>query len=253
MGKDYFCGREDLAGAGELLPKDLALRWFSRLDSTNELAVKEDWPSGTVIAADEQDRGRGRLGRAWQSPSGLNLYFSLVFFPSLSPCHWPGFPLAVGAALADALSPLAPGLGLKWPNDLLVPGGKLGGILLETAGGKLVAGVGLNVNQTAFPPELSASSLALLSGCPWCRDRLLAVLAPAVLAGLRAWDGGRTREVLARWRRFDILWGKRVAARRGGELIEGRVLAIDDEGRLILEDDRGVRQCLASGEVTLRR
>jgi len=234
------------------MPQGLTLHWFSRLGSTNDLALAEAWPQGTVIAADCQDSGRGRLGRVWQSPSGLNLYFSLVFYPALPRPKWGGFSLAAGAALGQALSPFLPGLGLKWPNDLLVQGEKLGGILLEASGGKLVAGIGINVNQHSFPSALAADSLRLCTGKEWRRDRLLALLAPAVFAGLNSWDQGEFAQVLDQWRRLDILLGKRVKALRGREIICGKALAVDPEGQLIVEDDKGEQHLLHSGEVTLR-
>lgn len=230
----------------------LSLNWFSRLGSTNDLALAEAWSQGTVIAADCQDSGRGRLGRVWQSPSGLNLYFSMVFYPSLSRPKWGGFSLAAGAALGQALSQFIPGLGLKWPNDLLVQGDKLGGILLESSGGKLVTGIGINVNQHTFPPALAASSLRLCTGKEWRRDRLLTLLAPAVFAGLISWDRGQFAQVLEQWRRFDILLGKQVKARRGEELICGKALSVGPEGQLIVEDAKGDQHLLQSGEVTLR-
>ncbi len=248
----FFTGRECMGKAERLMPPGLRLHWFPRLGSTNVLALEEAWPQGTVIAADSQDRGRGRLGRVWQSPPGLNLYFSLVFYPSLPRQNWGGFSLAAGVALGQALIPFLPEIGLKWPNDLLASGGKLGGILLEASGDKLVAGIGLNVNQRSFPPELNARSLLICTGKEWRRDRLLALLAAAVNSGLNLWDQGRSEQVLSQWRKLDIVLGKPVTAARGREAICGQALDVGPEGQLIVEDDSGVRHFLRSGEVTLK-
>lgn len=241
-----------MATAGALLPEGFALEWYPRLDSTNKLALAKPWPQGTIIAADSQDRGRGRLGRVWQSPPGVNLYFSLLFFPSLPTANWGGYSLAVGAFLGHALAPLLPGIGLKWPNDLYAEGKKIAGILLETKEKKLVAGVGLNVNQLTFSPNLNAGSLRLLTGHAWRRDKLLALLVPSVHAGLTAWDRGDSETVLALWRGLDVLLGQRVKARLDGRIRQGIAAGIGPEGQLILEDKRGDRILLHSGEVTLR-
>lgn len=252
MDSDYFfTGQESLEETNKLLPRELDFHWFPRLDSTNALAQAEPWPQGAVIAADSQDRGRGRLGRIWQSPPGLNLYFSLVYYPTLPRHHWGGFSLATGVATAAVLQPFVPGLGLKWPNDL-VSGGKLGGILLEASGDKLVAGVGINVNQQSFPPELNATSLKLCTARNWRRDRLLASLARGILGSLNSWDQGRFEEVINDWRKLDIVLGKAVTATRGGEVIQGRALDVGPGGELLVEDEVGVLHALHSGEVTLR-
>lgn len=241
-----------MAEAGKLLPEELVLHWYSRLGSTNAEALRGNWRAGTVIAADSQDNGRGRLGRQWQSPPGLNLYFSLVYRPSLPVAGWGGFSLAVGAYVGEALSAITPDLGLKWPNDLMLAHAKLGGILLETSGGKVVAGVGVNVNQRVFPPDLPAVSLALATGKSWRRDRLLVVLATAAWAGLNTWDRGDPASVFARWRALDTLLGRRVRATRGKETIAGVAVDLGPEGQLIVRDSQGVEHVLNSGEVTLR-
>ena len=233
------------------MPTNLQFHWYPSLGSTNDEALSKPWPQGTIIAADHQKGGRGRLGRSWQSPPGLNLYFSLVFYPALPVLNWGGFSLAVGAALGRALSPFLPSVGVKWPNDLLVGGKKIGGILLETQGGKLVAGIGINVNQPSFPPELSANSLCLCTGKKWRRDRLLGLLAPAAFSGLQLWDQGRFLQILDQWRSLDILLGQQVRVRRGTEILFGQVQTVDADGRLVIKDPQGTEHRLVSGEVTL--
>ncbi|HOC06261.1 MAG TPA: biotin--[acetyl-CoA-carboxylase] ligase [Bacillota bacterium] len=253
MDSDYFfVGQENLEETKKILSRELNLHWFPRLASTNLLAQAEPWPQGTVIAADCQDRGRGRLGREWQSPPGFNLYFSLVYYPSLPRHNWGGFSLAAGVAIAWVLKPFVPGLGLKWPNDLLVSGEKLGGILLEATGSKLVTGVGINVNQQSFPPELNATSLKLCTARNWRRDRLLASLVREILDSLNMWNRGRFEQVIEKWRQLDIVLGKAVAARRGGQVIKGRALDVGAGGELLVEDELGVLHALHSGEVTLK-
>jgi len=122
---------------------------------------------GDVFTADYQTAGRGRLDHKWLSPPGTNLMMSVVLsVEGLSPEHVSTLPLVAGLAVARGLSPLTGGLSpkLKWPNDVLVDGRKLAGILCERQGDNVIVGVGVNVGQRDFPPEIAAlaTSLALL-------------------------------------------------------------------------------------------
>lgn len=137
---------------------------------------------GDVFTADYQSAGRGRLDHDWHSAKGENLTFSVVLSGGgRPPAEIATLPLVVGLAVVKALKPFA-ALSLKWPNDVLAGGRKLAGILCERHGDNVIAGIGLNVNQTAFPPEISgrATSLALLCGGAQDRasvlDRVLASL-----------------------------------------------------------------------------
>ena len=143
---------------------------FAETDSTNRLAVA-GWP-GDVFTAEHQTAGRGRLDHKWLSRPGENLMMSAVVgVAGIEPAEVATFPLAVGLAVAEALSQLVANVRLKWPNDIVVVGygqesRKLSGILCERHGDCVVAGIGVNVRQTDFPPEISqrATSLRLL-GC----------------------------------------------------------------------------------------
>ncbi len=191
--------------------------------STNDVAAAlaaRGWPEGTVVVAGSQRAGRGRQGRAWHSPPGANLYFSLVLRPPRPLREWPGLSWVVAAAVAEAVRPLAgAALALKHPNDVVASGRKLAGVLLETRTGAgepaaLVAGIGINVNvpAAAFPPALreTATSLLDLGGrvgdCAevlagvcgaidrwyalWCAGGTAAALAQLAAAGLGAAPGG---------------------------------------------------------------
>ena len=150
-------------------------RYVEQIDSTNlQLSALADQgaPHGTVLVADCQTRGRGRFRREWHSPGGTNVYFSALLRPPWDVGHAPPLSLAAGVALAEAVAPRLPALPtLKWPNDLLFAGRKLGGILVETAVDQqsqryFVVGIGLNINATQFPAALSqiAGSLYLAGG-----------------------------------------------------------------------------------------
>jgi BirA family biotin operon repressor/biotin-[acetyl-CoA-carboxylase] ligase len=202
------------------------VRWFAELDSTNRLAAdlaRAGAPDGVVVGADHQTAGRGRRGRAWESRPGASLLVSVVLRPAPALVT-----LAAGVAAADACAAVAGvDVGLKWPNDLLVGGAKLGGILSELVGDAAVVGLGLNL---AWAP---AGAAMLGSGVE--RD----VLLHAYLAGL-----GTPGDVLDRYRRRCSTLGRRVRVELPGGSFEGVASDVDEHGRLLV-DGRPV----AAGEV----
>src|SRR5262249_5814013 len=138
------------------------LVWLPRTGSTNDEALaraRAGAPHGLVIVADEQTRGRGRLGRVWHSPPGDNLYLSVLLRRDRPPAWALPLPLIAGVAVSDTLEGFSCGTAIKWPNDVLIDGRKVAGILTEssTVGGRLeaiVVGIGVNVNVADLPPEL---------------------------------------------------------------------------------------------------
>ena len=231
-------------------------------DSTNDEAAAlaaAGAPHGAVVVAAAQRRGRGRLGRSWYSPPGESLYLSCLLRPQLTPAAVPPITLAAGVAVAEAVAALGLGPRLKWPNDVLVGGRKLAGVLTEmtTRGGQVdtaVVGVGVNVNARSFPPELAgrATSLAIELG----RSVDLIALRSELLAQLDIWLGrfladGLT-EVGPAWTRWSGVGGQRVRVELGGgAAVEGRVRGITPDGALDLEDDRGHHVRIVAGEVVL--
>jgi BirA family biotin operon repressor/biotin-[acetyl-CoA-carboxylase] ligase len=242
----------------------LELHWVSGLSvlestgSTNDdalAAARNGATHGSVFVAEEQTKGRGRRGSAWQSRAGDNLLVSVLLRPNLRPDQASGFALATGLAVRECVAPLLtqPAL-VKWPNDVLVAGKKLAGILVESqvqgnALSALVVGVGLNVSTKDFPEELRdrATSLALL-GADITREEILAQLLAALGRRLQAYE--RTgifgmREELAQ---YDALYGQRVRV----DAIVGVARGIDFEGRLIIEDDNGTCHHVISGSVEIQ-
>lgn len=230
--------------------------------STNDdakRAARAGAPHGATWVAEAQTAGRGRQGRAWTAARGESLLFSVLVRTSCSPARLPPLALVAGLAARDAA---ARALGaadaptLKWPNDVLVGGRKLAGVLVESlvAGSRVeavIVGVGLNVHTRAFPGELAerATSLAQLGAASPDRAELLAdVLAglerdllPACARGLAL--------VHARLAAADALRGARVR----GDIGEGRAEGIDDDGRLLVRGDDGVLRRWTAGEVHLTR
>ena len=163
------------------------VRHFPTIDSTNTQAMREAeqaQESGTVYLADEQTGGRGRGAHEWHSAAGSGLYVSILLRPKIAPADVLWLSLAAGLAVQDAvrdITSLAPDI--RWPNDLLLSGRKMGGILTElnaevTRVRHAVIGIGLNVHQPSFPPELAslATSLKIETGQDWSRQDLLVAL-----------------------------------------------------------------------------
>jgi BirA family biotin operon repressor/biotin-[acetyl-CoA-carboxylase] ligase len=213
----------------------------------------------TVVLADAQTAGRGRQGRRWASPPG-NLYLSLLLRPAPPASRWSVLPLAAGVAVAEALAAEGLDTRLKWPNDVLVAGGrKVGGILAEaasSAGGleSVVVGVGINVAvpPPGLPPETAAATACVAEELARAVDRF--ALAAAVLGRLRVWYDALAREgprvVQEAWRARAVpWWGRAVEARSGERRLRGIARDLDEGGGLVLEMEDGTTAVLHSGEV----
>jgi BirA family biotin operon repressor/biotin-[acetyl-CoA-carboxylase] ligase len=226
------------------------------IGSTNDEAMargRAGAPHGTVISATAQTKGRGRQGRSWHAPPGENLTLSVVLRPKLPPAAVPPLTLAAGVAVWDALNSLGFRASIKWPNDLLIEGKKVAGILTETStrGDRLdlaVVGVGLNVNTTAFPAELDpiATSLAIVRGERLDLGSIRTLVARHLEERIeRFLVEGPADAVTAFKERTDLL-GRRV---RSAD-VEGLAVDVDEAGALWLETDAGRRVRIVAGEVT---
>src|SRR5918911_1439699 len=169
-------------------------RYVERCPSTQRLLGADD-PEGAVAVADEQTEGRGRLGRRWVAPSGTSLLCSVLLRPSVEPARLPELSLVAGAACAEAVAEVA-GVEaeVKFPNDVLVGGRKVAGVLAEASDGRVVLGVGVNVNQERgeLPEDARtpASSLLVESGEPVDRAELLVTLLERLERRYDAWIAG---------------------------------------------------------------
>ncbi|HJR18821.1 MAG TPA: biotin--[acetyl-CoA-carboxylase] ligase [Actinomycetota bacterium] len=222
------------------------------IDSTNAEALRlaaAGEPSGTVVVADAQTSGRGRLGRSWWAEPGGSLLASWLIRPELAPERWPTLTLVAGLAAARALIASAGiEVRLKWPNDLLVDERKLGGLLAEAdGGGALVVGLGVNVRQTEFPDDIAsiATSVVAAGGRPVERSWLLA----ATLSGF----GARMHEpeaALEEYRTLCDTLGRSVRVERiGMEPLVGIARDLTAGGALVVESESGGRVAVAAGDV----
>lgn len=248
-----------------LATRQLGRQWhfFLRTDSTSRqlgLLAEKGAPEGTVVVADEQTAGRGRMARAWFSPAGINLYFSILLRPRVPPAAAATLPLFVGWGVARALESMLPGLvaRIKWPNDILVHGRKICGILCEMQAEAdcvqhVIVGLGVNVNLTAsdMPAEIVrlATSLRMVSGDMWSRPALLAAILNTVEPAYLRWCSEGLTPFLDDLRTRDALVGRRVTLEQIGRQLAGRAVGIAPDGALLLETDDGQVVPIVSGDV----
>lgn len=227
--------------------------------STNDdarLLARAGAEEGTVVLASRQTAGRGRLGRSWDSPDG-GAYFSAVLRPQMSPAEVASLALAVALGVAEGLETLGAQPAVKWPNDVLIDGGKVAGVLLEMAAESdrvdwVVVGVGVNVRRPSDPAEYPPAAY-LRESVDTPVPSVVAALLDGVASAYRRWvDGGFAllhREYESRL----IMVGSpvRVSGLDGAVRAEGVVRGVDEQGRLLVESD-GALVSVVAGEVTLR-
>ncbi len=237
------------------------VRWYESVSSTNDLALRLTEipvPEGTVIVAETQSAGRGRLGRSWTSPQG-GVWLSVILSPGLPPDRVPVVGLAAAVAAAQAIRETT-GLHarLKWPNDVLVHGKKVVGVLAEaTSGGEwVVVGIGINANiaQDALP-EVSgypATSLQVLVGHPIDRMALLRALLREFDQGYAVLKSAGSRATLRRWREMADILDRAVRVEMPDGTVHGIAHDIDETGALLVRCDDGAIRKVVAGDVRVR-
>lgn len=211
--------------------------------------------AGLVITTEHQTAGRGRLDRGWVTPARSALTVSALLRPdpSIPVERWPWLPLMTGVAVASTLRKKGYAAGLKWPNDVLIEGRKVCGILIERIevpdGAAAVIGFGLNTSLTREElPIETATSLELESGAPVDRTEMLVALLEELGAAYEIW-GTDPAELARRYRELSVTVGEQVRAELpGGEVWEGVATEIDDFGRLVIETGEGTR-VVGAGDV----
>jgi BirA family biotin operon repressor/biotin-[acetyl-CoA-carboxylase] ligase len=242
------------------------IRIFERTTSTNDIMARlagDGVKEGAVVFAESQSRGRGRLGRHWISPPRKGLWFSILLRPNLAPQSATQLTVAAATALARALAQqtnLAPEI--KWPNDILIGGKKVAGILTELTAEldhvkEVVLGIGVNVNLelSELPRDLRglATSLRIESGQVVDRAEL-------AVAILREMDGdydrirrGQFESVAAEWQQRCGTLGRQVSIHVGERVIRGRAEALDGQGALLLRTQHGHLERIIGGDVTMEK
>ena len=232
-----------------------------RVDSTNDTArwlAGAGAAEGTVVVAEEQTGGRGRLGRTWLSRRGRDVLLSLVLRPDVDPAQAPGLNLVVGLAAGQAIGEVA-GIptDLKWPNDVLTPGGKCCGVLTEMSAdpGKIhfvIVGVGINVNGTSLPDAIAgqASTLEQAAGGPVPRPRLAAALLNRLEALYLVFLDQGLRPLLERWvASSSSVRGRTVLVSNPGRSLRGTTDGLSEQGALRIRREDGRVEEVLAGDV----
>jgi BirA family transcriptional regulator, biotin operon repressor / biotin---[acetyl-CoA-carboxylase] ligase len=234
---------------------------FFKTDSTNRVAMELGYagePEGTVVLAEEQTAGRGRAGRSWHSERGTGLYFTLLLRPKLAPAQAPLLTMLAGLSAHAAIqgqTGLVPEL--KWPNDLLLNGKKLGGILTEmhaepSAVRFVIVGIGINVNQEKFPPELApmATSLRKESGKMNYRLELLVRLLTQFETDYNRFLRDGPEFVAECFQEVSTFAkGRRVRVETGSQSYTGTTAGLSPEGLLRVAQDNGTLVTVIAGDV----
>lgn len=242
-------------GQGEIL-------YFETMESTNKKArdlADGGAPEGTIVLSEAQTRGKGRKGRTWYSPPEGGIYISLILRPFISPAEAPKFTLLTAVAIAEAVISLTRlNIHIKWPNDILVHGKKLAGILTEMstemdAVNYIVVGLGLNVNTPAFPAEIReiATSILTETGEAFPRVTFIQEYLKKYEAYYDIFKKAGFNPVIDRWKELSNIIGKKVEVEVVGNRFTGKAMDIDGDGALILKDNQGGIHRIISGDITL--
>jgi BirA family biotin operon repressor/biotin-[acetyl-CoA-carboxylase] ligase len=251
-------------GPTKIIGRDI--RVFEETTSTNDVIEKlarDGVKQGVVVFAESQTKGRGRLGRKWTSPTHKGLWFSVLLRPELSPQETTQLTVASAIALRRAIKKVT-GLtaDIKWPNDLLIGGKKVVGILTEMSAEvdrvrHVILGIGVDVNQGAaeFPAELRkiATSLKMESGEAVSRAELATEILRELDFDYARICGGKFSAVADEWEAGCATIGKNVAVQMGTRLIRGCAEALDDDGALLVRSEHGHLERIIGGDVTLEK
>ena len=235
------------------------IHYFKEVDSTNEVAKKlaeEGAQEGTIVIAESQTSGKGRLGKKWISPSG-GVWMTIILRPDIPPHQAPQLTLVTGVAMAKTLDKeCGLDVGIKWPNDILIGNKKVCGILTEAITNHkldfVLVGIGLdlNVDLDNFPPELREGATSLKRELH--RDIPGVKLVQNFLTDFEnlydEFKAGNFPEILAEWRRLSKTIGRHVEVHKRGRVVTGEAIGVNKDGMLILEMEDGSLRKVMSGE-----
>ena len=238
--------------------------YFDTIDSTNtkaqELAEK-GYPSGTLVVADKQESGKGRRGRSWVSPSGTGIFMTLMIKPDINPNNASMLTLVAALAVAKAItSVIGEEALIKWPNDIVVNGKKVCGILTEMNAqfdyiNHIVVGIGINVHNESFPEEISQMASSLMIEAGGKRFHRAQIIAETMSYFEQYYDTFlKTQDLSALVREYDELLvnrNKSVRVLDPKEPFDGKAMGITPKGELIV-DTWESRKLVSSGEVSVR-
>ena len=251
-------------GKTKVIGRDIQV--FEQTTSTNDVVEKlarDGVREGAVVFAESQTKGRGRLGRKWSSPTHKGLWFSVLLRPNLHPQEATQLTVISATALRRAIKTVA-GLSadIKWPNDLLLGGKKVAGILTEMSAEvdrvrHIIIGIGLDVNQDAdeFPPELNriATSLKIEAREALSRAELATEILRELDADYARIGAGKFPEVADEWEAACVTIGRNVTVHIGDRKFRGRAESLDDDGALLVRTEHGHLERITGGDVILEK
>ena len=238
------------------------IHYFDYLSSTMDTAMQlgmEGAATGTLVLAEAQVKGRGRLGRSWSSPKHKGIYLSLILRPKILPAACPILTLMSAVSICEAVKhTLDLDVQIKWPNDLLMHNKKVAGILTEMNAevdkvNFVVIGIGLNVNNEKKSLIPQATSLREEQGAEISRVVLLQEILRRLESNYFLLENKGPEEIINKWRSFTLTLGTRVKVDFQNKHIEGQATDIDVDGALLIRKDSGLMQKVSSGDVTACR
>ncbi len=249
----------------------LRVHGFLRVDSTNNEALqiaRQGAPAGTLVYAEEQTAGKGRFDRNWFSPPKSGLYCSLILRPEQPQMYWPLLTHVASIALVEALKSLLDqsliphplDIDLKWPNDVLLSGKKLAGILLETAGEEpenqaLVLGVGINVHKGSYPESLVSEAICLdeAAGTTVPRRHILVQFLYYFQLIYQLFEKGEYPKLLERWKGLSSMWNEvPVWINEAGSRRAAVTCGLNELGALLVRTEQGTMETLLAGDISIR-
>jgi len=235
---------------------------YESTGSTNDIAqrlAESGSPEGTAVFSEGQSKGRGRLGREWSSPKGKGIYLSLILRPKISPTHASKITLMSAIAVATAIRKITDLTALiKWPNDIMVNGHKVCGILTEMSAEintvkYVVLGIGINVNTEKEHLPKGASSLKSELGEAISRVELTQELLREIEHQYRLFREEGFEHIITGWRNFSYMLGERVRVMCQDKKIEGYAVDLDSNGALVIRLDSGFTENVTAGDVIMVR
>ncbi len=231
---------------------------YDAIDSTNDAAFhlgEQGVAEGACVFAENQKKGRGRLGRSWVSPKGKGLLVSVLLRPLLPPAEVSKITLMAAVSVVKAIRHITgKEFGIKWPNDVLYGGRKVCGILTELSAeidrvNFVVLGIGINVNAVAGELPPGATSLREVLGRKISRVALAQRLLRQIEDDYLRFKGGAFKALAEEWEEYSVTSGRRVTARVMGRVLQGQATGIDQDGALWIRKDNGLQERLLAGDV----
>ena len=231
--------------------------YFETTDSTNTVAKQSDYKDGTVVIAESQTAGKGRMGRIWESEQNTGIYMSIVLMPDILPERIPMLTLVAGISVCNVLTKMCDvPFKIKWPNDIVANGKKVCGILTEgvisASKTKAVVGIGINVGNKSFGDELAnkASSIYMLTNKNFEREDIINALLEEFEKAYNNYLEGKP--FIKDYEKLCININRQVTFVKDGEQVNGTAISVADTGDLVIKKEDGTTLNINSGEVSVR-